>query len=111
MLLDQAIQAEARARADRLLMSRSDDDCWLIVEALLVRDAVRMRQQAIEVLKLEFLREALCPGLTRDQWRKLGWNSARNSREAARRFIRKVRAASAAGSLSANLNIHRASEE
>jgi hypothetical protein len=103
MMIDEEMQEEARARAEKELVFRREDDRWVVLEELMVRDTERMREQAIEFMKLEIIRDTLYPNISREQWRKLGWNAARENQIAARKFIHKLRLAKAAGSQSGRL--------
>src|SRR6185503_7224553 len=98
MLITEEMVEQARERAEKASAFRREDDPWTVLEELMVRDTERLREEAIEMMTLEIIRDTLYPDITRERWKKLGWSAARESHDAARRFIHKLRLAKAVGS-------------
>jgi hypothetical protein len=103
MIVDDAAQAEAAERAERVLQFRSEDGQWDVLKDLLEAEPSRQREQMIHSLALEAVRDSLYPGIDRIQWSKLGWSDVLGGRKSAAQFVHDVRLAKATGSVRGRL--------
>jgi hypothetical protein len=103
MLIDNDMVEEATAHANALLSYRDEDEAWTLLAEILTASAERQRASAIRCLVESFVRDALYPGLSREQWRALGWNDALGGRVTPAQFIHRLRVAKASGSTTGKL--------
>lgn len=98
MKIDDDIEHEAHERAERLLAHRTVEDQWNALDDAIRKHVAGFREQAVADMTLEYVANTLCPGMTREQWRKAGWSDVLSGRLAPDKFIHKLRLAQAAGS-------------
>ncbi len=76
MIIDDDMQLEASALADKALEFRAEDDRWAVLEEMLTRNVEQQRERAVEMLTVAAVIERLHRGLTHGQLSKLGWNGS-----------------------------------
>lgn len=103
MIIDESMQLEAEERAEKLLAYRTNDDKWAVLEDRITAQVARQREEAIEYMVTERIRDLLYPGVSREQWQKLRWSSVLAGSTPVGQFLHKLRLALAAGSTSGRL--------
>lgn len=98
MIVDDELNRDAQQLAGRALEGRSEHESWELFRHALEFNAGAQRAGAVNLLAIEMIAEALYPEISREQWRKLGWNDALSGRMSPQAFIHKLRLAKAAGS-------------
>lgn len=89
---------DAMQRAQHVLRASDDEGQWTAFRELLEGEAARTREEAVHMLCLELVCNALVPGVDRTRWARLGWNRVLAGEVSAAGFVHELRLARAAGS-------------